>query len=46
MEGYKIEPHQLAPKGINQLVYDVLNALWRQHGYVSNFTIHTMVWRR
>lgn len=44
MRGYQIAPHHLAPPGINQLVYDILNVLWRQHGYKSNLTIHTMGW--
>lgn len=44
MEGYQIKPHEMAPRGIKQLTYDVLNVLWRQHGYMSNFTIHTMGW--
>lgn len=44
MEGYQIAPQHMAPRGINQLAYDVLHVLWRQQGYVSNFFIHTMRW--
>lgn len=44
MEGYKIAPHHMAPQGINQLTYDVLNVLWRQTGYISNFFMHTQGW--
>lgn len=44
MRGYQIAPHHMAPQGINQLVYDILNVLWRQSQYVSPFTIHTMRW--
>lgn len=44
MRGYQIAPRHLAPPGINQLSYDVLNVLWRTAGYVSCFTIQTMRW--
>lgn len=33
---------QKCPKGIKPLVFSVLQSLWWEHGYVSNFTVHTM----
>lgn len=42
----EIEPQHMAPRGINPLVYGVLNALWWRYGYVSNFTVHTQGWRK
>ncbi len=39
-----IPPQHQPPKGIHPLKYAILNALWWQYGYKSNFTVQTMRW--